>query len=273
MGIFGALLGGTVGFFLGGGSPLGAVLGAAVGSSIGGETRHGFGGAPGDFRGGRTGGGRTSGHGAPRSAQELQLAFAVALTSLAAKVAKADGKVTHDEIQTFDHFLQHSLRLNNEDRRVAAKVFNAARDAKDPISDFTNQIRTLFRAEPYRLRDIITILLTVALADGQLHAAEERLIRRICRDFGLSESDYRACKASFEATHGKADTTSPYEVLGVERTATDDEVRSAHRKLVREYHPDKLQSKGLPEDFLAYAKEKMIAINDAWARIKKERGL
>lgn len=270
MGIFGTIFGGALGLAVGG--PLGAVLGAAIGSSIG-QGNTGFGGGPGSFGDNRSGGGHTGTFRSPRNAQELQLAFAVALTSLAAKVAKADGKVTHDEIQTFDHFLKHSLQLNQEDRRVAAKVFNAARDSQAPVSEFTGQIRSLFRAEPYRLRDIITILLTVALADGHLHAAEEKLIREISRSFGLSEADYRSCKASFEATHGKADTTSPYEVLGVTSSASDEEVRSAHRKLVREYHPDKLQSKGLPEDFLEYAKEKMTAINAAWARIKKERGL
>lgn len=272
MGIFGALIGGTVGALLGGG-PLGAVLGAAIGSNIGSSGAPSFGGSRGHFGQGNTGGGYTGTRQAPRSPQELQLAFAVALTSLAAKVAKADGKVTHDEIQTFDMFLKQSLRLNTEDRRVAAKVFNSARDSDVPVREFTGQIRSLFRAEPYRLRDIITILLTVALADGHLHAQEERLIQEIAREFGLNQADYRSCKASFEATHGKADTTSPYEVLGVSPTATDAEVKSAHRKLVREYHPDTMQSKGLPEDFLEYAKEKMGAINDAWARVKKERGL
>lgn len=269
MGIFGTLLGGTVGAFFG---PLGAVIGAAIGSNIG-NSRPGYGGSSGQFGEGASGGGFTGTRNAPQSAQELQLAFAVALTSLAAKVAKADGKVTHDEIQTFDLFLKQSLRLDTEDRRVAAKVFNSARDSQAPTREFTGQIRSLFRAEPYRLRDIVTILLTVALADGHLHAAEERLIQEIAREFGLSQADYRSCKASFEATHGKANTTSPYEVLGVSATATDAEVKSAHRKLVREYHPDTMQSKGLPEDFLEYAKEKMTAINDAWARVKKERGI
>lgn len=260
MGIFGTLFGGTLGFLLGG--PLGAVLGGALGSNLSGETS--------SFGGSTLGGG--GGTARARSPQDMQLVFALALTSLAAKVAKADGKVTQKEIQTFDGFLSQSLRLSTEDRRLAAKVFNEARQSTTPVSEFTRQIRGLFRAEPHRLRDIVTILLTVALADGHLHPKEEQLIQRIARDFRMTDADYQSCKATFSAATGQS-TISPYEVLGVAPTASDSELRTAHRKLVREYHPDTLQSKGLPEEFMEFATEKMTAINDAWAKVKAERGI
>jgi len=269
MGIFGSLLGGGLGFLFGG--PLGAVLGGLAGHHFGEQAqRNGLGG---DFP--QSGGGRVSGGGAAQqaSAAEMQRVFAVALTSLAAKVAKADGKVTADEIRTFDRFLKEGLRLDEDERRLASRVFNAARDNRQPAAAFANQIRMLFRAQPERLADIVVMLLAIAHADGHLHPREDAMIEDIARRFGLDARGYASCKAQFEATHGQGSGVDPYEVLGVARTATDAELKSAHRKLVREYHPDTLQSKGLPAEFMEFATEKMVAVNAAWAEVKAERGL
>ncbi len=259
MGIFGTIFGGSLGFMVGG--PLGAILGGALGSL-----------------GSNIAGGATAGRGFPGqaaggySAANQQVVFAIALTSLAAKVAKADGRVTADEVQAFDSFLRLSMRMSEEDRRFAAKVFNEARDNSAPASEFAHQVCQVFRGQPDRLRDIITILLMIALADGHFHPDEETLIREIARDMGLGDRDYESCRATFFAATGKSDT-SPYEVLGVPHTASDDEVRSAHRRLVRDYHPDVIQSKGLPADFMKFATEKSTAINEAWAAVRKERGM
>jgi DnaJ like chaperone protein len=250
MGIFGTLIGGSLGFFLGG--PIGAVLGGVLGSNV-------------DQSSGPV---RTR----VNSSRQAQALFAVALTSLAAKVAKADGKVTQDEIEAFDGFLQKAMGMSVEDRRAAAEVFNRARDSTTPTSEFSAQVKAMLRSQPDRLRDIVTILLMVAMADGQLHDAEEALIREIARDFGLSPADYQSCHATFFATTKHTDT-DPYEVLGVASTATDAEVKSAHRRLVRDYHPDVIQSKGLPEDFTAFASNKLVAVNEAWGRVKTARGL
>ena len=256
MGIFGTLLGGTVGFMMGG--PAGAVLGGVMGSTL--------------SRGLDAAAARSAGGGRATRAQQQQLAFAVVLSSLAAKVAKADGRVTTQEIQAFDGFLKNSMRLSRSDREVAAQVFNRARDSATPAEEFARQLGQIFRGQPDRLRDMVTILLMVALADGQLHRAEEALLRSISAELGLSEADYQSCKATFKTATGAPDV-DPYQVLGVAPTASDSDVRSAHRRLVREYHPDVLQSKGLPEDFGEFAAKKMSAINTAWAAVRVERGL
>lgn len=256
MGIFGTLLGGTVGFMLGG--PFGAIVGGAMGSSV--------------SRGMDAAAAQRGGLGGAGSSQQQQMAFAMALTCLAAKVAKADGQVTGDEVRAFDSFLQNSLRMSAADRRFAAQVFNRARDSTTPASEFAKQLRTVFRGQSDRLRDVVTILIMVAYADGKLHPAEETLLRSISSDMGLSDADYQSCKATFMSSAGIADIDA-YGVLGVPSSASDAEVRSAHRRLVRDYHPDVLQSKGLPEDFTEFASKKMSAINDAWSVVREERGL
>lgn len=252
MGIFGAIVGAVAGSAFGGlpGSLLGSMIGSSLGDRMGGAAA------------------RT----VASSAQQQQMVFAAAITSLAAKVAKADGTVTGDEVQAFDHFLKDSMRMSVEERKYAASIFNQARDSETPASEFATQLGRVFRGHRDRLRDVITILLMIALADGKLHPAEEALMKSIARDMGLSEGDYQSCKATFMSSAGVSDT-NPYEVLGVQRSDSDADVRSAHRRLAREYHPDVLASKGLPEDFKEFASKKMAAINDAWSEIRAERGL
>ena len=240
------------------GGPVGAILGGVMGSTV--------------SRGMKAATAQNVGLGGAGSIQQQQMAFAMVLTSLAAKVAKADGQVTGDEVRAFDGFLQNSLRMSIEDRRFAAEVFNRARDSTTPASEFAQQLREVFRGQTDRLRDVVTILLMVAFADGKLHAAEEALLRSISSDMGLSDADYQSCKATFMASAGLSDI-DPYEVLGVPTSASDAEVRGAHRRLVREYHPDVFESKGLPEDFKEFASKKMSAINDAWSMVREERGL
>lgn len=255
MGIFGTIVGGYLGFMMGG--PLGAILGSSLGSSL---TQ----GAPRRLY--------ASGTSTSYSARDQQGIFAVAITTLAARVAKADGQVTQDEIEAFDRFLRDSLRMSAEERKFAARVFNKARDSDTPTAQFSRQVHDVFGGQHDRLRDIVTILLTIALADGHLHTEEDKLIRQIATDMGLTGADYESCRATFMAATGHTDG-SPYEVLGVSSSSSNDEVKSAHRRLVREYHPDVLASKGLPDDFMQFATDKLAAINDAWSRIKKERSL
>lgn len=265
MGLLGALFGGTVGFMLGG--PLGAMIGGAIGA--------------------QSSGGATVGGGARRmagagSAQNAQSAFLVAVISLAAKVCKADGHVCEAEVRAFDAFLRDNLRMPADERRFASKIFNEARDSHVPAEDFARQVRTLLGGHPDRLRDIVTVLLQIAHADGSLHAAEDRLIASIAREMGLTDHDYQQCKAFFGGAGGSRGAsgrpasagaaTTDYEVLGLTPAATEDEIKKAYRGIAREYHPDVLQSKGLPEDFMNFAKEKLQKVNESYDRIKKERG-
>ena len=262
MGLLGALVGGSLGFMMGG--PLGAMIGGAVGSRLG----EGGSASSGGFQGRSYAGGSARIHSDPRAAQT---AFMVALISLAAKVAKADGRVTREEVKAFDSFLRERMGMPAADRRVAGRIFNEARDSNVPASAFTRQIRELLGHQPDRLRDLISLLMQVAMADGAMHPAEESLIRSIAGDLGLSERDYAEARAMF-TSGGAAAGNESYDILGVSPTATEAEVKKAYRRLAREYHPDVITSKGLPEDFMTFATEKLQKVNEAYDRIKKERG-
>ena len=261
MGLFGTIIGGGLGFMFGG--PLGAIIGGAIGSN--------FGGMPGPraHPGARVGGG--PGYGA-RTTDHLQMqqAFLTAVISLAAKVAKADGAVSPEEVRSFDNFLRDQLRMPADERRMAASIFNQARDSDIPAEDFARQIRTMLGHQPQRMRDIVSLLAQVAMADGRLHPDEERLIRSIAGELGLGSREYDEAMAMFNPT---ANIDAAYATLGVDPTATDIQVKKAYRKLAKEYHPDILASKGLSDDFQKFAEDKMKAINAAWGEVEQARGL
>ena len=203
----------------------------------------------------------------PRQAQQT---FMVAMISLAAKVAKADGQVTNDEIRSFDRFLKDNLGLNAEDRKVAARIFNQAKDSPIPAEDFARQVRDLLGHQPDRLRDLVSLLMNIAMADGHFDPKEERLIRSIANAMGLSSRDFEEAKSMFNPT---ADLSMAYATLGVLEESGDKEIKTAYRRLAKEYHPDVVANKGMGEDFQKFAAEKMRAVNSAYDAVKEARGI
>ena len=158
------------------GGPLGAIIGGALGSNVG------------DTNGGRRvhPGARVNGQRRGYSPLQAQQTFMIAMISLAAKVAKADGTVTPAEVRSFDDFLWNQLGMGSQERRMAARIFNEARDSQVPAEEFARQIRDLLSHDRGRLRDLVSLLMSIAMADGRYHATEERIIRNIAREMGLS---------------------------------------------------------------------------------------
>ncbi len=254
MGLLGTLLGGSLGFFLFG--PLGAIIGGAIGSNV-------------DQGPHKPNHSKAAPSGRIFNPLETQQAFLVAMISLAAKVAKVDGKVTPAEIRSFDNFLKQNLNMAAEERRVAARIFNEARDSTIPATHFARQIRGILGHQKQRMRDLITLLLMIALADGHLDSAEERLIREITLELGLRNQDYDNVLNTIRPTDN-LDTA--YATLGVLPDADEARIKAAYRKLAKEYHPDVLAGRGLSDDFRKFAAEKMSAVNSAYQAIRQERG-
>ena len=251
MAIFGKIVGGVLGFALGG--PLGALLGAAAGHGLIDRNRRQA---------------VAGGNGAIEA--DAGVVFALGVIALSAKVAKADGTVTRDEILTF----QRIFPFDPDERSRIADLYNEARRSTEGFEAYAEQVRSALAAKPELLAEVVDALYAIAAADGELHPAEERMIARIAAIFGLGEyelASIRARHAAAPAANEEKGAADAYAVLGVEPGATDDELRAAHRNLVRTYHPDRLVSKGLPEEFMALANDRLAAINAAYETVTKER--
>ena len=256
MGFLGKAIGAGMGFMVGG--PIGAILGGVLGHAydVSNEQMQGY--------------REREDHSWPEVEREFdrQYLFYVSLASLAAKMAKADGVITNDEIRAFDHFLRIDLGLSVDERRTIASVFNEAKNSPEDAVAIARQFKALIGYQRDVLQMMIQLLFRIALADGQLHKNEEIFIQDIASAFEMSAMEYQQIKALYIKENDQA-----YNILGISRNASDDEVKKAYRKLVQEYHPDKMQAKGVPEDFMKIANEKMTEINQAYDQICKERGI
>jgi DnaJ like chaperone protein len=267
MGWIGKLIGGTLGLALGG--PLGAIAGAAFGHVI--DKSGDIGALPG-------GGGGAYGQFGPGMdpQQQAQMTFFIGTFSMLARVVAADGSISREEEQKIAEFMDRDLQLDPQSRNTAVRIFQTALRSPQDFDQLASQFYTQFRGRREILDLLIDILYRVAAADGTIHEAEERLIKRAGQLFEYSPQQMEAFRRQYvRAGRGAAASSSAgsYAVLGVDPGASDDEVKRAYRKMVHEYHPDTIASKGLPEEFNTFAHEKFKEIQEAYEAIKKERGM
>lgn len=198
-----------------------------------------------------------------RTPPERSVAFTIAVIALGAKMAKADGEVTRDEVTAF----RDVFHIPKREEANAARVFNLARQDVAGFEDYARRIRSMFGAGHQALYDLMEGLFHIALADGTYHEQEDAFLHEVAEIFGLDEHDFRRMRLRFvpEAT------PDPYDILGVTEAASMDEIRAAWRKLVRETHPDQMMSRGLPEEAIKMAEKRLIAVNRAWEEISHAR--
>lgn len=268
------------GFFLFGHSFWGAVLGFIIGAFISFKLSGGLVGKLSGF-------GNVGGHSALKT--ERQTVFFETVFTLMGKLAKADGQVSAAEIQHVEVFMT-SLKMSPENRKQAIAYFTTGKqegfDIK-PVIEAFNRANTDSR----NLKQILMVyLVRIAIADGQIHAAESALLRDIALQLGYSEQNFAQLIAMLQgqdqfaggqyqsgAGGASSNYTSPnaldaaYQALGVDKSASDAEVKKAYRRLIREYHPDKLTGQGLPEEMILEATERTKEIQAAYEMIKKQR--
>ncbi|MEL6644054.1 MAG: molecular chaperone DjiA [Pseudomonadota bacterium] len=198
-----------------------------------------------------------------RTPPERTVAFAIAVIALGAKMAKADGLVTRDEVTAF----REVFTIPQGEEANAARVFNMARQDVAGFEEYAQRIRAMFSDGQEVLTDLLEGLFHIAIADGHYHPQEDDFLARVAGIFDVPEREFRSLRARFVPDA----VPDPYDVLGVRHDAPMDEVRAAWRKAVRESHPDQMIARGVPEEAIKLAEKRMIAINRAWEEISEGR--
>ena len=199
------------------------------------------------------------------SADRRQLTFTMAMIALSAKMAKADGVVTDDEISAFRDLFE----IPPGEEANVARMFNLAKKDVAGYDAYAGQIARLYDEEPEVLADILDGLFLIAKADGVLHERELHYLEHVAEIFGISARCFERIKMS----HVEPDEQDPYMILEAERSMSDQEIKRHYRQLVRDNHPDRLIARGVPEEFVRIANDKLAAINNAWSQVQLERGL
>ncbi|MDJ0610538.1 MAG: TerB family tellurite resistance protein [Kiloniellales bacterium] len=244
MSVWGKILGGAAGFAIGG--PLGALLGGLAGHAVD-KMR------------------QSTEDGAEAADATKNVAFTIGVIVLGAKMAKADGVVTRDEIGAF----KEVFRIPPREMKNVGRLFDQARRDSRGFEPYARQLGRMFRQNPAVLEELLEGLFHIAKADGQVTEAELEYLASVAKIFGLDPERWERVKAANVAA-GDAD---PYGVLGVRRDVSDDDLKGAYRRLVRENHPDKLVAQGMPQEFVDLANEKLAQINAAYDTVRKHRGL
>ena len=258
---WGKFIGGAVGFSMGG--PLGLLIGGVIGHKLVDKPLQG-------------------------SSNELtQAAFFSATFSIMGHIAKADGLVSKDEIAMARQIMDH-MRLDAEQKRAAIELFNKGKQADFDLDGVLAQFKQVAHRRTTLLQMFLEIQLHAALADGKIDTDEQIIINTIAQRLGFSTRHIEQLTALVRSNlglggnryqYGQADShksqaellKEAYKMLGMSRSASDAEVKKAYRRLMNQHHPDKLVSKGLPEEMIQMATEKTQQIKAAYEMVKEAR--
>lgn len=269
-------IGASVGFALGG--PLGALLGGVIGHQVDRQ----------QYR--RE---RLEVHSSDQQAT-TQAAFFTATFAVMGRLAKIDGHVSEREIE-MARSVMHHMQLNEAQRRAAIELFNQGKSDGFDLEGVLDQFRRVVHRRSALVQMFLEIQISAALADGALDDRERDLLLHICERLGFSQLQFQLLFTRVAAVMGlfggpgasqgagggagragpspKARLEQSYAVLGIEPTVSDDELKRAYRRLMNQNHPDKLVSKGLPEEMIQLATEKTQQIKQAYETVKEARGL
>lgn len=257
MSIWGKILGGAAGFALGG--PLGALIGAVAGHAVDAMARDTA------LLADAAHAGDTTVETEERPPPTQQIAFTIGVIVLGAKMAKADGRVTPDEIRAFREVFQ----VPPEEMKNVGRLFDQARRDAQGYQPYARQLGRLFQQHPAVLEQLMDGLFHIARADGKVGGEELVYLEGVAKLFGLSDSAWQRIKA---ANLGEVETSDPYAILGIGESDDEAAVKARHRKLVLEHHPDRLIASGMPPEFIATAEDKLAKINAAYDEVKRRKG-
>lgn len=257
-------IGAGIGAILGAqrGGILGSVIGAVVGNWV--ETK---------IKGMK--GGQSAGHeNASGSANSGELSTLAAIAAMLSKLAKADGRITSDEVRYCEKVFDR-LGLRGEKREYCIRVFQTAKSDSHSIYEYAESFAA--SQESASVREVVYgILWDLACIDGVVSPEERSILRQILPCLRLRQSlfGWECRNRGLDDDEGSARTpANPYEVLGCPRTASDEEVKRAYREKAKQLHPDTLRAQGLSEELISRANDQMARINAAWSEIRAARRL
>lgn len=198
-----------------------------------------------------------------RGPPERSVAFTIAVIALGAKMAKADGQVTRDEVAAFREIFDISAK----DSADAARVFNLARQDVAGFDAYARKIAAMFDDEHATLVDLLEGLFHIALADGDYHDLEDTFLSEVAQIFHLTDSEFRAIRARFV----QDSSVDPYAVLASAPTDPLQTIKRRWQRMVKETHPDAMAARGLPQEAILMAEKRLVIINEAWRNITKAR--
>ena len=239
MSIWGGITGGLLGFAVLG--PIGALVGSVIGSRISGNSSR-----------------------KKLNNFDRQVAFFAALFACLAKLAKADGRVDESEVQKVEEIISKKLNLSGEHRNFAINIFQKAKDDKNSFEAYASNLYKILSSSPNSLLVFYEILFELALADGILHPKEDELLKKIPFIFKFDESVYDNFYEKYVSQN-----KNYYKVLGVKENTPFEDIKKSYLKKRKEFHPDTLIGKGLPEEFIEKDKEKFIEIQEAYEELEK----
>jgi DnaJ like chaperone protein len=198
-----------------------------------------------------------------RTQPERSMGFTIAVIALGAKMAKADGQVTRDEVSAF----REVFTIADEDQQNAARLFNLARQDVAGFDTYAKRIASMFQNDTGPLCDLMEGLFHIAMADGQYHPGEDEFLMTVGEIFGLDAREFGRLRARF-VPDAESD---PYDVLGVSPDMPFAAIHKAWRTLVLDSHPDKMTARGVPQEAIKLAEKRLIAINQAYEKIEQMR--
>ena len=237
MNIWGKFIGGAAGFALGG--PLGALIGALAGHAVDKV--------------------------APIKHKDnditKSLAFTAGIIALSAKMAKADGFVSQEEISTFKKLVE----IPPENINTVGKLWELAKQTTDGYESYANQIASLFPHGSPVLEKLIDLLFEIAKSDGVIKPEEELYLKNVASIFRINEKSFQRLLDFHE------NRENPFSILGVNSKDSDEKIKSAWKSLVIQNHPDHLIGQGMPKEFIISASQRLADINSAYDKIKNKR--